>query len=70
MQAYKNAFADRIQEIKGEKTIAEWCRENGVPDGTARSWFKTKSSLPSIEYFAALSKKFGVTIDYLIGLED
>jgi len=69
IQKYKETFADRIMEFKGEKTLAEWCREYGIPSETARCWMK-KTSLPSIEYFAAIAKEFGVSIDYLVGLED
>ncbi|MCL2556297.1 MAG: helix-turn-helix domain containing protein [Firmicutes bacterium] len=69
VQNYKDIFADRLLEFMGDKNLTEWCKENGIPSETARCWLR-KSSLPSIEYFAALAKEFGVSIDYLVGLED
>ncbi|MCL2556298.1 MAG: helix-turn-helix domain containing protein [Firmicutes bacterium] len=68
-QRYKDILKDRVIELKGEKNIAEWCRKHGIPRTTAQCWIE-KRSLPSIEYYAALAKEFGVSIDYLVGLED
>jgi len=68
IQKYKDAFADKLLELMGGKNLAQWCREHGIPRETAQCWLR-KKSLPSIEYFAMLAQKFGVSIDYLIGLE-
>ena len=69
IQKYKDAFCDRLEEFMGEKSLMQWSRENGIPSTTVTAW-RLKQSLPKIEYFIALSKKFGVTIEYLVGLED
>ncbi|MCL2374933.1 MAG: helix-turn-helix domain-containing protein [Firmicutes bacterium] len=69
IKRYREAFCDNLTELMGDKNLAQWCREHGIPHGTALCWLR-KTSLPSVEYLAALAKKFGVSIDYLIGLAD
>ena len=70
IQRYKSAFGDRLQELLiNEKSLLQWCNKHNIPHATVTNWIN-KRSLPSIEYFVELAKEFGVTIDYLIGLED
>ena len=69
IQTCKDAFAERLEELTGEKSSRQWSKENGIPNATVATW-RLKQSLPKIEYFIAMAKHFGVSIDYLVGLED
>ena len=69
IQKVKDIFAERLEEFMGTKSLIEWSKEVGLPSTTVTNW-KLKKSLPKIDYFILLSKKFGVSIDYLVGLED
>jgi len=65
----KKVFVERLEELMNGKNNSEWSRELKIPDTTVSAW-KLKRSLPSIEYLVMLAKKYNVTIDYLVGLED
>ncbi|MCL2375470.1 MAG: helix-turn-helix domain containing protein [Firmicutes bacterium] len=69
IQKIKEAFFERLEEFIGDKSLIQWSKEIGIPSTTVTNW-KLKRSLPKIEYCIVMSKKLGVTIDYLFGLEN
>lgn len=66
-----NNFAERLRELRLEKklTVHELGKIIGV-SGMAISRWENKKSIAGIDSLIALSKFFGVSTDYLLGLED
>lgn len=66
-----NKFAERLKELREEKNISQM--ELGVLTGISQSAigrYELKERMPTIDNVISLCKFFGVTSDYLIGLED
>ena len=64
-------FAERLYELREEAglTMAELARAVGVSDATICKWEKGETS-PMYYAVIALAQFFGVTADYLLGLDD
>lgn len=61
----------RIKELRTEKELLQkdLGKEIGATNDQIYYW-ETGKSEPSIEYIIKLAKFFGVTADYLLGLEN
>lgn len=64
-------FAERLYELREEAglTMAELARAVGVSDATICKWEKGETS-PMSYAVITLAQFFGVTADYLLGLDD
>lgn len=64
-------FAERLKELRNEKGISqsELSRQTGIPRTTITFW-ENDLRVPSAEAVVIIAKYFGVTSDYLLGLED
>lgn len=64
-------FAERLKELRKEKGVSLklLASEIGVSDIAISRW-ENKQRVPNIESLVALAKYFGVSCDYLVGLED
>jgi transcriptional regulator with XRE-family HTH domain len=71
MEFYMEKFAERLKELREEKGLSyvKLAQKIGVSDVTIGRWEKL-TSVPSATEIIALSKFFGVSADYLLGLED
>lgn len=64
-------FQNRLKELRTEKGISQ--KDLGLAIGatySAVSYWETGVNEPKISHAIALAKFFGVTTDYLLGLED
>ncbi len=66
-----SVFPQKLQKLieDSNKTQNEICKDLGIRKQKLSKW-KTGYNEPSIEELAMIAKYFGVTSDYLIGLED
>ena len=64
-------FAERLKDLRMEKglTILQLGKNIGVSDATICRWENDQCDVKG-EALVSLSKFFGVTADYLLGLED
>ena len=64
-------FAERLKELRKEKGVSLklLASEIGVSDIAISRW-ENEQRVPNIESLVALAKYFGVSCDYLVGLED
>ena len=64
-------FAERLKDLRNEKGISlkYLAKEIGVTDMAISRW-ENEQRIPNIENLASLAKYFGVSTDYLLGLED
>lgn len=64
-------FGERLRELRTEKNLSsvELGKELGVSGPTVIRW-ENETILPTIEKLYNIAKFFGVSADYLIGLED
>jgi len=67
----KNDFAERLKELRAAKGLSgeELGKIIGVSGATISFWENRRSDIKS-EYLKRLAKHFGVTSDFLIGLEN
>ena len=67
----KNIFAERLKELRLEKEIPQekLAADLGVGNGTISLW-ETGKREPKLSNLILIAEYFGVTIDYLAGLED
>ena len=66
-----NKFAERLKELRLEKGLTQ--RELSKQTGLCRSaiaFWELCERVPSAEAIIILAKYFGVSADYLLGLED
>lgn len=63
-------FGERLRELRKEKNIGqvELAKEIGVGKSIISLW-ETNQCEPTLSKLITLAKFFGVTIDYLAGLE-
>ena len=66
-----NKFGERLKDLRNEKGISlkYLAKEIGVTDMAISRW-ENEKRIPNIENLASLAKYFGVSTDYLLGLED
>lgn len=64
-------FADRLKELRTEKGLSSMAlgKNIGVSDATIIRWENNQNDIKA-EQLVKLAKFFGVTSDYLVGLED
>lgn len=64
-------FYTRLKELREEKKLLQkqLATELGVSQVTIARW-ETNSREPSIDMLMKIAKLFGVSIDYLVGMED
>jgi len=64
-------FAERLRELRQEKGLSARVlgKAVGIADSTIIQW-ENQKHVPNIEHLAILAKFFGVSTDYLLGLED
>ena len=64
-------FSERLKELRQENNISlkALSKALGVSDIAISRW-ENGLRTPNIEYLLAIAKFFGVSSDYLIGLED
>ena len=64
-------FADRLRELRVENKLSPrgLADKIGVSDSTVSRWEKEEMSITD-ENIVRLAKFFGVSSDYLLGLED
>ena len=64
-------FCERLKELRLEKklSIVELATILGVRDSTISRW-ENGQRIPGIDHLYNIAKFFGVSSDYLIGLED
>lgn len=67
----KNAFAERFKALRQEKGIGQvqLAKELDVGKSIISLW-ELGTCEPTLSKLIAIAKYFGVTIDYLAGLED
>ena len=65
------SFADRLRELRKEKGLSSMALGNsiGVRDSTIIRWENNQNDIKA-EQLVKLAQFFGVTTDYLLGLED
>lgn len=66
-----NTVATRLKELRSEKGLTQsgLGKLLNVSQDTVSLWEKGKS-LPNTEYIIALSKLYGVSADYILGLSE
>ena len=64
-------LCERIKELRQEKGLSavQLAKEINVSDSAIIRW-ENSQRLPNIIALVALAKYFGVTLDYLVGLEN
>lgn len=64
-------FAERLKELRTERglSLKQLAKEINVTDIAISRW-ERQLRLPNIENLTNLAKFFGVSTDYLVGLED
>lgn len=62
----KTAFAKRLRELRGPMTQAEFAEAVGISRGSV-SFYENEERTADIEVLSAISEKFNVSVDYLLG---
>ena len=64
-------FAERLRELRLEKNLSmkQLAKEINTTDAAVSNW-ENEINEPKISYLKALALYFGVTTDYLLGLDD
>ena len=64
-------FAERLKELRIERNLSlkQLAKEIGVSDIAISRW-ENQLRIPNIEVLVTIARFFGVTTDYLVGLED
>ena len=68
-----NNFSTKLRELRLEKGLSqlELAKElNGKISKTSICYWENNQRVPNLDAVIILAKYFGVTIDYLAGLED
>ena len=68
-----NNFASRLKELRTERGLSQvgLSKElNGVISKSSIGEWELNQRIPNLEAVIILAKYFGVTLDYLAGLED
>ncbi len=64
-------FAERLRELRTEKRLSmkQLAKELNTTDAAVSNW-ENNINEPKITYLKVIAIYFGVTTDYLLGLED
>ena len=67
----KEIFAERLKNLIDEKGLnfQKFSKEIGIPNSTISDWLNKKTTA-TIENIPKIALFFGVTTDYLLGLEN
>lgn len=67
----KDIFAERLRNLIDEKGLnfQKFSKEIGIPNSTISDWLNKKTTA-TIENIPKIALFFGVTTDYLLGLEN
>lgn len=65
----KKTFSSRLRTLRGEASQAEFAAKIGTKQTTYSSWERGIKE-PSLEVTAEISRLFGVSVDWLLGLTD
>ncbi len=70
-QTLNYTFSERLKELRTEKGLSqtELSIKTGISQAGIAKW-ESNTRKPSVDCLVILSKFFGVTIEYLLGLED
>ena len=64
-------FIERLKELRNEKELSQVQLANATGlSKSAISFWETGDRVPNAQAIITLAKYFGVTTDYLLGLED
>lgn len=71
LNIFMELFIERLKELRltHNFTLVQLAKETGISKSTLSSW-ETGERVPSALAIITLAKYFGVTSDYLLGLED
>lgn len=66
-----NKFNEKLKELREEKSLSQKQLANAlkVSQASVAKW-ETKDRFPDIDNLIMVAKFFGVTVDYILGLED
>ena len=64
-------FAERLKELRTEKKLSQraLAEQTKISASAIKQW-ENESRVPNAEAIVTLAKYFGVSSDYLLGLED
>ncbi len=64
-------FAERLKELRTEKKLSQraLAAQTKISASAIKQW-ENESRVPNAEAIVTLAKYFGVSSDYLLGLED
>ena len=65
----KITFSSRLQQLKGEQTVEEFSRECGLPARNVNGYLN-RCNVPTIPNLITIAKATGVSLDWLLGVED
>ena len=64
-----NIFVSRLRELRGATSQAEFAEKIGTKQTTYSSWERGLKE-PGIQILVSISRQFGVSTDWLLGLTD
>ncbi len=66
-----NSFSERLKELREEKGLsqAQLSKNTGLSQSAIAHW-ELNQRVPVLDAVIVLAKYFGVTLDYIAGLED
>ena len=64
-------FAERLRELRAERNLSQrmLSNETGIPQSSIALW-ESGARVPDATEVVTLAKYFGVSTDFLLGLED
>lgn len=70
-QFNKNLIGERIRETRKRNHVTQLklCKRLGIPQSNL-SLYESDKVTPSLNVLVAISKEFGVTVDYLLGISE
>ena len=71
LEAILSIFSERLQDLINSRNLTEkeFAKQIGFPQATVNSW-TTKQRTAGIDKLYKIAIFFGVSTDYLLGLED
>jgi transcriptional regulator with XRE-family HTH domain len=62
-------FSDRLEKLRGSQTQRAFAKKLGVPLNTYTNWVR-KINCPKTDQLGKICTEFGVSSDWLLGLDD
>ena len=71
IMVFMDIFSQRLRELRQDKKLSmkQLAKEINTTDAAISNW-ENGVNEPKISYIISIAKFFGVTSDYLLGLED